>query len=621
MDIDDLEDHSKDEIKKMMTLIEEFVDYEGQHDTAIDTMFPTFYDPETALQYCIKSLILYHCLTQNILADSKKVNPKIFSNPKTRELAMASIALGPVNYAANNCLLRLLARGKLQKDHNSFLIAYDFIKRDFRVGGKCLNVPATVQAKFSQVSGRITERQNAYLKVRLTQIIASKNYEDPTQPKMWHLSHSLSILFSSQLMFGLEAIVDGKEFLGKSSSIVDLIESFQADIKLGTLKESSTNTIFFKYITVTLDNIVMKAMEKPKYQPLEPLDTSVITKILQAGRYPDNTNEEKYFDFEVLQSDLQNEESLTSQNHHVSKKKPKSKPKIAKTKSRAPKKNKYVSPTISSTDVEGSETNETSSSEKASDHESDNANDNVEAQQPAHQKDLSTSPSPVSSDTSSASTNSTQTVEDEIQELLKEHEETLERYKVMNKLKIDHSKWHGKELKIIEESKIPLKRYRTVAFFSTDDWRMIHEEANKVFVQNQVDETANLLNSKSHAYTFKWVFNPSVEIKADTFKFLCQLFNLTEGTNNLTFNDFLKAFVALNPGKAKIIDESLNKKKTRRTVFQFDHAVECNGNLYIPPIGGVHREHLSSRFNYIQIRKFFMHAGAHPYFFIPVLKA
>jgi hypothetical protein len=89
------------------------------------------------------------------------------------------------------------------------------------------------------------------------------------------------------------------------------------------------------------------------------------------------------------------------------------------------------------------------------------------------------------------------------------------------------------------------------------------------------------------------------------------------GTNYLSYQNFLDAFTTLNPSKAK--ESRKATKCPNRTVFQFSHAIETDDLIYIPPIGGVHPEHLSSRFNQKQVHKFLMHGGAHPYFFKMIL--
>jgi hypothetical protein len=205
-------------------------------------------------------------------------------------------------------------------------------------------------------------------------------------------------------------------------------------------------------------------------------------------------------------------------------------------------------------------------------------------------------------------------VQDEIDELLREHRETYERYNRLNRLPVAPMFLDSKT-KVVAEAKLPSAQPRVIASFTTEDWRGIHEEANHVFVENQMDASARLANSKSRNLQFQWVFNPTITIKADTYKFLCQLFGLARGNNTLTYGNFINAFMALNPSKRSLVEKAVYQKKSRRTVFQFENAIEINGIVYVPPIGGIHREHESSRFNHERIRDFMMHAGAHPYFF------
>jgi DNA polymerase III delta subunit len=161
------------------------------------------------------------------------------------------------------------------------------------------------------------------------------------------------------------------------------------------------------------------------------------------------------------------------------------------------------------------------------------------------------------------------------------------------------------------ESKIKKEKPRIVASFRIEDFQFLNSKANQLFVDNQEAESAlTILNSRKKGVTLRWIFNPSVKIDLDAYQFLCELFGLSEGTNYLTFKNFIRTFQMLNPTKSR-----LSKKELSRSVFQFEHAFETEDEVFVPPIGGCHREHLSSGFNHIQIRQFMTHGGAHPYFF------
>jgi uncharacterized protein (DUF4415 family) len=195
-----------------------------------------------------------------------------------------------------------------------------------------------------------------------------------------------------------------------------------------------------------------------------------------------------------------------------------------------------------------------------------------------------------------------------------EQARTVERYRILKKLRIDHSKLHRRKINVQTESVIPKNKPRIVAFFHTDDLRLIHPQANVVFVNNQLNDTSGLVLNAGRAVVLKWVFNPEVRIDYEAYQFLCQLFGLAPGRNRLTFSDFLRTFRMLNPFKARM----MTRKDYARSVFQFEHAIETEDQVFVPPIGGGHPEHLSSDFNHDKIRKFMMNGGAHPYFFQPL---
>lgn len=204
-------------------------------------------------------------------------------------------------------------------------------------------------------------------------------------------------------------------------------------------------------------------------------------------------------------------------------------------------------------------------------------------------------------------------VGDEIEDYLAEHEAEVSEFKAMKSMKkyqFDALRDASRSLGIAESPKQLSIQKISVVFFSTDDFLALHPEAAHVYQLNMYSELANeaLTTPK---IKLQWVFSKDVVIGQDTFIFLCQVFHLVEGRSKLTFDDFLKAVDDLT--KPTIGKHA--GKKSNRTVFRFNHAFVINGEICLPPIGGVHREHASSRFNYKQVKKFLMHGGAHPYFF------
>jgi hypothetical protein len=160
------------------------------------------------------------------------------------------------------------------------------------------------------------------------------------------------------------------------------------------------------------------------------------------------------------------------------------------------------------------------------------------------------------------------------------------------------------------ESKSNKEKPRVVAFFCTDDFRLLYSAADEMYEKNVTNSTAAIVLGSGKPVTLRWLFNPAVVIDKDDYQFLCQLFNLARGRNYLTFDNFLRTFQVLNPIKSR-----LNRKELARSVFQFEHVFETEDQVFVPPVGGGHREHLSSAFNHDQIRRFMRNGGAHPYFF------
>jgi hypothetical protein len=187
----------------------------------------------------------------------------------------------------------------------------------------------------------------------------------------------------------------------------------------------------------------------------------------------------------------------------------------------------------------------------------------------------------------------------------------IEKYRLLRKLKVDHAKLHRHTVLPQTESQVKKEKPRVVAFFHTDDLRLILPQANMLFTENQVNDTARQVINAGKDVRLAWIFNPAVIIDFASYQFLCQLFNLTQGRNQLTFDVFLKSFQKLSPMKTNM----MTKKEFARSVFQFDHAFETKDQVFVPPIGGAHREHMSSDFNHDVILKFMMRGGAHPYFF------
>jgi hypothetical protein len=197
--------------------------------------------------------------------------------------------------------------------------------------------------------------------------------------------------------------------------------------------------------------------------------------------------------------------------------------------------------------------------------------------------------------------------DENIKKEMREYEMELEKYKEMASLPTSSPQDvmnSGQELKVTNTPSE--KKQRFVASWSTGDFLSLFPAANSVYHENISMSTAELA-AHGKNLKFQWIFDESIIIDQDTYIFLCQVFGLHSGSKELTFTNFLKTFLALTNG------DTVGKKN--RTVFKFRHCFDLGDCIGIPPIGGVHPEHLSSRFNHVQVRTFLEHGGAHPYFF------
>lgn len=157
------------------------------------------------------------------------------------------------------------------------------------------------------------------------------------------------------------------------------------------------------------------------------------------------------------------------------------------------------------------------------------------------------------------------------------------------------------------------RQQHTVEFFSTNDFLGLHPEASEAYHRNMYNGLA-LLAQSDPSLRLEWVFVPGVVIGQETFRFLCQVFNLDPGTNLLTFANFVRAFDKLTLS-SKDRTMAGRAMRTSRPVFRFTHAFTVEGRVCLPPMEEIHREHESSGFNWKRVKAFLTHGGAHPYFF------
>ncbi len=198
---------------------------------------------------------------------------------------------------------------------------------------------------------------------------------------------------------------------------------------------------------------------------------------------------------------------------------------------------------------------------------------------------------------------------DAIQEEMIEYEDSIKKFKAqkeMEKYTYDALKDVGKTAQLVQPPQSYITSVHKIVFLSTEDICALIPEASTVSDRNVYLDTPNLALSDSKI-KLQWIFDESIIIGQDEYLFLCQVFNLIRGSNYLSFDKFLKTVQRLTKASTKL--------DVSKTVFRFNHAFLIDGQVCLPPINGVHREHESSGFNHIQVKKFLMHGGAHPYFF------
>ncbi len=204
--------------------------------------------------------------------------------------------------------------------------------------------------------------------------------------------------------------------------------------------------------------------------------------------------------------------------------------------------------------------------------------------------------------------------EEKAEKWMAKYKEELSRYEEMKELDIadgEFIKSTQKKAKVVATPKsINVCTNTMVASFSTNDFFELFPDCADLYNKNVVMGLAFLANSNK-TMRFRWIFDPNIVIKHKTFLFLCQVFGELEGRKKLTFVNFQKAYFELNGQDLPIGKHG----DANRTVFRSNHSFLVDGVTCIPPVGGVHPEHLSSRFNHVQVRSFLTKCGFHPFFF------
>lgn len=624
--------------KEMMGLIADFLANPNHYEAMVQEMFPVFESFGEALNFSINQLALHQEMLYKIRSELEQAPLQMFSTKLLRGAATIAVYNSFFNIALSNGILRFVVQSRSSGDKKYAEIASQVLGTFLEGERKMIGLPLHVDREFyDRIVPHLAAPQRSFLLVLLVQLTA-KTDRSKELPESWTMSIPLAMKVTYQIIFALEPFIDNSGKHEEAAQFFELWEMFQKELKLSSLedpKHFTKNEVFKKMLTKTLSFKETAAYSKPNFKPLLPLDKKVIFSALTNQQI----DRDVFFDFEEVEeveerlvnpNELSKKGNQGKRKHNKNAKKKKQKKKIAasvgnSSKSAIDQKDDSVAlpaqperifdecekeSVISSISNASSESiaEQIQASELVSPEIGDAVLESMESGKGVVQEPL------IYEEVQNGKAIEEQ---EDIEELLQQHRETYERYNQLKKLKLE-PEFFVDEFNVIKEGNIPRKSRHVVAMFSTENWRKIHVEANRAYAKNQLDATANLVNSRCKTLKFRWVLNPEIVIGLETYKFLCRLFNLSKGKNTLTFDNFLKTFMDLNPSKKKLIQMSMYKKKAQRTVFQFEHVVQSNGVTYVPPIGGAHCEHRSSRFNHKQIHDFFMHAGAHPYFFVLV---
>lgn len=622
-DVDNVGTYSKEEIETMLSMISEFDSYSGKYDEMIDAMFPNFNDLDDALNFAIKNCHLYHKVIQNISEEARNLPVQFFSEPINREITLKAVNSAPPFLAFSNALLRLFADGKLNKDMKSLALAHKMLENTETVGAEPLDLPIRPDTAFKAIAPSLTVRQRAFLLVRLAQFKCTTSSNQDDFPMSWKIAHSFSYMFSYQMMLALQPFVNHDLLDDEFRGYRRLRAEFTKEVLLNEVKPTASNQVFKKLITSTLDTKVKGAMGKPKFHIFSMLEPQKVAALLALTTQPLDGSTSTFIEFESA------EENVPA---------PKAKSRKRRKGKKAAKKalEDVVQEEIPGIFEDSKAEKEESAGESSSTIElpAETANKEIEPVSPQDKQSVDVADVAVENKVNAQSeSEKNEAVEEilvsaeeiqtqkEIEDLLQEHRKTLEHYKKLKELKVDHSKLLNTRFQVVSKPSTSQPRNCLVASFTTEDWRMVHCEANRVYIKNQVEWSANCVNQRSTTMKFQWVFDHNITIDLEAYRFLCQLFRLSSGKNLLTFDNFLAVFAMLNPSKKYQIDNaffSKGSKKKVRFVFQSEHAIQANGVTYVPPIGGAHCEHLSSRFNHKRIRNFLQYCAAHPYFFLKI---
>lgn len=620
--------NDNENIGQMRQIVGEFGNDVEARKADVDMLFPEYEDVDQALLSGIKGVLLSRTTLENGIKSLRPRIPELFKLESERKDIFESASKLYGYFYAYNHIIRMMEQARQSKVNNKEILAqiYHFASSQLMVETLHRNFPVEIFRKFSQIKFK-SEKERSYVKWRLANYNMKRQLElCPPGYKFVAEYLIMHELIMTQVMQSLEKFIEPEAIASTQSSkqLFPIWTEFHDKFFATTLLESTTSSTALKIFTNRMDRIVPETIKKnQKYRLFANLSQDDVAKILAptVEQLEVTKKEPAFVDFLVEKGAKKKKRraQLPAKVFNATRNAPVEKiaeafevPSALNEIKDSPdgtlaKNTLNKDSSVQDTPVEDSPAKD--SLVKESSAKGSLAKDTKESSEETKTSSEDQEPQVIPDETKDED----YYIQEEVDQLMKEQAAEIQRYKTLKKQSLDLAKSQHSKVKVVNDSKASPKTIRMVAFLHTEDFRLINQQANELYLQNMVEDAARV-NINGGSGRFKWVFDPSIVIDFDSYKFLCQLFSVVEGKTSLTYDNFLSTFSKLNPNKGANLTK--RSKALNRTVFQFDHAFEADGVIYVPPIGGAHREHLSSRFNHIQIRKFLMHGGFHPYFFL-----
>jgi hypothetical protein len=567
----------------------------------VQAIFPDHDDVDQALLSSIKGALLSRTVLEKGIKNVRSDLSRLFSYDERQDI-FESISKLCGHYYGYNYLIRMMEEARKNKGNNAEILIriYALASSLLMVESFDYKLPFEIYRKFNRIAFK-SEKEKSFVRWRLANYNLKKRMEF-SPPEYQFTAEYLPVheLILYQIMFNLEKFIDLDaiaDLTGKEDDFFPDWVDFRNKNFHATVMESTPSAIVLKIFNNRMDKVVPDAIRSnAKYRMFENLSQDDIIRILAptVEQVEQTKNEQSFFDFKV-ETDV---------------KKKKKKRKQTRVQMETSKEDHEQASSSADINLKESlpsgETRIFVDTPESKDLAHEMVEDMKDKEEEMDQKEE------MNGEEESKQVDEEVLIKEEVEELMRLQNMEIQIFKKLKKQSLDLARARRSKVNVVVERQATQKKPRMVAFLHTDDLRLINDQANELYLRNTVQD-AGRNNVTMGNGKFRWIFNPEIVIDFDGYQFLCQVFNVVDGQACLTYDLFLKTFSKLNPIKANVIEK--RSKALNRTVFQFDHAFECEHAIYVPPIGGAHREHLSSRFNHQQIRKFLMHGGCHPYFF------